>query len=87
VGLSRPLPSSWTGGRVSARNPLAFSFSKEDFFLEKPLNWRCCFAFPKIWPAEFSRPAQLRQRCISQLLPWFPIIDQPAMQNQPACLR
>jgi hypothetical protein len=25
VGLSRPLPSSWPGGRVSARNPPAIS--------------------------------------------------------------
>jgi hypothetical protein len=32
VGLSRPLPSSWPGGRVSARNPPAVRH-KRGFFL------------------------------------------------------
>jgi hypothetical protein len=43
VGLSRPLPSSWPGGRVSARNPPAilslkgFFFSYQLIFTEKQL--------------------------------------------------
>jgi len=31
VGLSRPLPSSWPGGRVSARNPPAFRHQRGFF--------------------------------------------------------
>jgi hypothetical protein len=33
VGLSRPLPSSWPGGRVSARNPPAVRHKRGFFYL------------------------------------------------------
>jgi hypothetical protein len=61
VGLSRPLPSSWPGGRVSARNPPTNLYLKRLFFNYKLIT-------KETHPAESDFTGQIQFICVRRNL-------------------